>query len=177
MAQEMPRGSTDFTSELTRVREWGAEYILFQNTSGPVSVVLKNAARLSMTILCLLFIHPPAHGSEVSPAARNTLDSARIPRASKLLICGLFQKVRVLAQDGVWEQTFGATPPRSRSRVFLLRVLLHEHQCRTYGGHSVANRRVLAAMANGTPGLTARTGSVSAGRPETNQVRCARMNK
>ena len=23
--------------------------------------------------LCLLFIHPPAHGSEVSPAARNTL--------------------------------------------------------------------------------------------------------
>ena len=35
-----------------------------------------------------------------SPAARNTLDSARIPRASKLLICGLFQKGRVLAQDG-----------------------------------------------------------------------------
>ena len=50
MAQEMPRGSTDFTSELTRVREWGAEYILFQNTSAPVSVVLKNAASLSMTI-------------------------------------------------------------------------------------------------------------------------------
>ena len=49
--------------------------------------------------VCLLFIHPPAHGSEVSPAARNTLDSARIPRASKLLICGLFQKGRVLAQD------------------------------------------------------------------------------
>ena len=54
-----------------------------------------------MVILCLLFIHPPAHGSEVSPAARNTLDSARIPRASKLLICGLFLKGRVLAQDGV----------------------------------------------------------------------------
>ena len=52
--------------------------------------------------LCLLFIHPPAHGSEVSPAARNTLDSARIPRASKLLICGLFLKGRVLAQDGVF---------------------------------------------------------------------------
>ena len=39
--------------------------------------------------------------SEVSPAARNTLDFARIPRASKLLICGLFQKGRVLAQDAV----------------------------------------------------------------------------
>ena len=55
---------------------------------------------LMSVVLCLLFIHPPAHGSEVSPAARNTLDSARIPRASKLLICGLFQKGRVLAQDG-----------------------------------------------------------------------------
>ena len=39
--------------------------------------------------------------SEVSPAARNTLDFARIPRAPKLLICGLFQKGRVLAQDTV----------------------------------------------------------------------------
>ncbi len=47
-----------------------------------------------------LFIRQP-HGSEVSPAARNTLDSARIPRASKLLICGLFQKGRVLAQDAL----------------------------------------------------------------------------
>ncbi len=56
--------------------------------------------RSKYSCVCLLFIHPPAHGSEVSPAARNTLDSARIPRASKLLICGLFQKGRVLAQDG-----------------------------------------------------------------------------
>ena len=56
--------------------------------------------------LCLLFIHPPAPWVEVSPAARNTLDSARIPRASKLLICGLFQKGRVLAQDG--KRTYGA---------------------------------------------------------------------
>ena len=46
-----------------------------------------------------LFIRQP-HGSEVSPAARNSLDSAPIPTASKLLICGLFQKGRVLAQDG-----------------------------------------------------------------------------
>ena len=60
--------------------------------------------------LCLLFIHPPAHGSEVGPAARNTLDSARIPRASKLLICGLFQKGRVLAQDGM---------PRSRVETWI----------------------------------------------------------
>ena len=38
--------------------------------------------------------------------ARNTLDSARIPRASKPLICGLFQKGRVLAQDGVRDIRF-----------------------------------------------------------------------
>ena len=38
--------------------------------------------------------------AEAPPAARNTLDSARIPRASILMICGLFQKGRVLAQDG-----------------------------------------------------------------------------
>ncbi len=38
----------------------------------------------------------------------------RIPRASKLLICGLFQKGRVLAQDGVrdlacWTYGMGKT--------------------------------------------------------------------
>ena len=44
---------------------------------------------------------PAAQGSEASPAARNTPDSSRIPRASKLLVCGLFQKGRVLAQDGI----------------------------------------------------------------------------
>ena len=37
----------------------------------------------------------------------------------------------------VWEQTFGAAPPSSLSRVFLRRVLLHERQCRTHGGLSV----------------------------------------
>ena len=48
----------------------------------------------------------PVFMHQGSPAARNTLDSARIPRASKLLICGLFQKGRVLAQDGVhWYNT------------------------------------------------------------------------
>ena len=81
---------------------------------GPVSISQRrcgdrNTAAAAATgclgDLCLLFIHPPARGSEVSPAARNTLDSARIPTASKLLICGLFQKGRVLAQDGVLNLT------------------------------------------------------------------------
>ena len=65
----------------------------------------------------------------------------------------------------VWEQTFGAAPPSSLSRVFLRRVLLHERQCRTHGWHSAATRRILAAMVNGTPGngAAAPARSVSAG--------------
>ena len=65
----------------------------------------------------------------------------------------------------VWEQTFGAAPPSSLSRVFMRRVLAYERQCRTHGGHSATTRRALAAMANGTPGngAAAPAGSVSAG--------------
>ncbi len=85
--------------------------------------------------LCLLFIHPPAHGSEVSPAARNTLDSARIPRASKLLICGLFQKGRVLAQDGM---------PRSRAETWV--------QARATLGPEHAS-----PLRRGSPGLDSRS--------------------
>ena len=65
----------------------------------------------------------------------------------------------------VWEQAFGAAPPRSLSRVFMRRVLLHERQCRTHGWHSATTRRSLAAMVNGTSGngAAAPAGSVSAG--------------
>ena len=42
---EMPRGSTDYTAEITKIRESGAQYVVFQNTSGPASVALKNAKR------------------------------------------------------------------------------------------------------------------------------------
>ena len=68
----------------------------------------------------------------------------------------------------VWEQTFGAAPPSSLSRIFMRRVLLHERQCRAYGGLSAATRRALAAMANETPSSGALAGSVS---PGTNLVR------
>ena len=63
----------------------------------------------------------------------------------------------------VWEQAFGAAPPRSLSRVFMRRVLAYERQCRTHGGLSAATRRALAAMANETPSSGAPAGSVSAG--------------
>ncbi|MEE2777675.1 MAG: ABC transporter substrate-binding protein [Acidobacteriota bacterium] len=45
---EMARGNTDFTAELTNIRKSGAQYIVFNNTSGPASVALKNAASLGV---------------------------------------------------------------------------------------------------------------------------------
>src|SRR5262245_11372241 len=47
-AHEMPRGSTDYTAELTKIRESGAKYVVFQNTSGPASVAMKNAKDLGL---------------------------------------------------------------------------------------------------------------------------------
>ena len=70
----------------------------------------------------------------------------------------------------VWEQTFGAAPSSSLSHIFMRRVLLHERQCRAYGGHSATTRRALAAMANETPSSGTPAGSVSASTPE--RTRC-----
>jgi branched-chain amino acid transport system substrate-binding protein len=52
---EMPRGSTDYTAELTKIRESGAQYVVFQNTSGPAAIALKNARDLGLdaTFFCL----------------------------------------------------------------------------------------------------------------------------
>ncbi len=54
-AHEMARGSTDYTAELLEVRESGAGYVVFQNTSGPVSLALKNARDLGfeLPLYCL----------------------------------------------------------------------------------------------------------------------------
>lgn len=54
-AHEMSRGATDYSAELTKVRESGASYVIFQNTSGPASVALKNARDLGleMQFFCL----------------------------------------------------------------------------------------------------------------------------
>lgn len=54
-AYEMPRGATDFTAELTRIRQAGAQYLVFQNTSGPVALAVRNARSLGMdvTFVCL----------------------------------------------------------------------------------------------------------------------------
>lgn len=52
---EMPRGAVDFTAELSRIRQSGAQYVVIQNTSGPAAQVLRNAQSLGMgqTFVCL----------------------------------------------------------------------------------------------------------------------------
>ena len=52
---EMPRGAVDFTAEFSRIRQSGAEYVVFQNTSGPTAVALQNARSLGLdaTFFCL----------------------------------------------------------------------------------------------------------------------------
>ena len=52
---EMPRGAVDYTAEFSRIRQSGAQYVVFQNTSGPASVALQNANSLGLdlTFICL----------------------------------------------------------------------------------------------------------------------------
>lgn len=47
---EMARGNTDFSATLTRIAESGANWVVFQNTSGPASLALKNARDLGLDI-------------------------------------------------------------------------------------------------------------------------------
>ena len=52
---EMPRGAVDYTAEFSRIRQSAAEYVVFQNTSGPAAVALQNARSLGLeaTFICL----------------------------------------------------------------------------------------------------------------------------
>ena len=52
---EMPRAAVDFTGEFSRVRQSGAQYVIFQNTSGPAAVAIQNALSLGLdpTFICL----------------------------------------------------------------------------------------------------------------------------
>ena len=52
---EMARGAVDYTAEFSRIRQSGAQYVVFQNTSAPAAVALQNAAslRLDATFICL----------------------------------------------------------------------------------------------------------------------------
>jgi len=51
----MPGGATDFTAELTQVKEAGIEYLLIQNVSSPASTLVKNIVDfgLDVQVVCL----------------------------------------------------------------------------------------------------------------------------
>ena len=52
---EMPRAATDYTAELSRIGQSGASYVVFQNTSAPAAVAMRNAESLGMELqfICL----------------------------------------------------------------------------------------------------------------------------
>ncbi|MDX1579552.1 MAG: ABC transporter substrate-binding protein [Gemmatimonadota bacterium] len=52
---EMPRGATDFTGELSRNAASDADWVIFQNTSAPAAVALRNARSLGIDarFICL----------------------------------------------------------------------------------------------------------------------------
>ena len=52
---EMPRGATDYTAELSRIGAAGSQYVVFQNTSAPAAVAIRNAGSLGMDVqfICL----------------------------------------------------------------------------------------------------------------------------
>ncbi|HHH40667.1 MAG TPA: branched-chain amino acid ABC transporter substrate-binding protein [Chloroflexi bacterium] len=49
MELAQPKGATDFTAELTRIRDFGANYVVMQTVSSPAAMALKNAQSLGMT--------------------------------------------------------------------------------------------------------------------------------
>ena len=55
-AFEMPKGVTDFVAQLSQIRDFGAQYVVFQTVSSPAALALKNAQSLGMndvTFVCL----------------------------------------------------------------------------------------------------------------------------
>ncbi len=52
---EMLRAATDYTAEFSRISQSGADYIVFQNTSAPAAVALRNGRSLGVdaTFVCL----------------------------------------------------------------------------------------------------------------------------
>jgi len=76
-AHEMPRGSTDYSAELTRIRESGARYVVFQNTSGPAAVALRNARDLGLeaTYFCLNWCTNEVLTQLAGPAAEGLVGS------------------------------------------------------------------------------------------------------
>ena len=69
---------------------------------------------------------------------------------------------------GTWIKIFETAAPRYLSMTFMRKVLIHEEQCRQFGGLSPALERALKAAANGKP---VSSPEVAACKPGTQLIR------
>ena len=78
VAIPMPGGATDYTAELTRVQDAGAEYIVIQNVSSPAATLVKDVERLGMDtqVICLNWCTDELFVSLAGDAAEGVLGTS-----------------------------------------------------------------------------------------------------
>lgn len=78
IAIPMPGGATDYTAELTRVQDAGAEYIVIQNVSSPAATLVKDVDRLGMDaqVVCLNWCTDELFVSLAGSAAEGVLGTS-----------------------------------------------------------------------------------------------------
>lgn len=67
-----------------------------------------------------------------------------------------------------WTKLFETAPPGHLSMTFMRKAIIHEEQCRQFGGLSPALRRALKAAAEGSPVSSA---AITACKPGTQLIR------
>jgi branched-chain amino acid transport system substrate-binding protein len=74
----MPGGATDYTAELTRVQDAGAEYIVIQNVSSPAATLVKDVDRLGMDtqVICLNWCTDELFASLAGDAAEGVIGAS-----------------------------------------------------------------------------------------------------
>lgn len=74
----MPGGATDYTAELTRVEDAGAQYIVIQNVSSPAATLVKDVDRLGMDtqVICLNWCTDELFVSLAGDAAEGVLGTS-----------------------------------------------------------------------------------------------------
>ncbi len=98
---EMPRGNTDYTAELTRIAKSGTQWVVFQNTSGPVATALKNAQDLGLDLrfACLNWCSNSVLTDLAGDAAEGTIGSILFSPPGEG-VTGLDQANRFLESKG-----------------------------------------------------------------------------
>lgn len=74
----MPGGATDYTAELTRVEDAGAEFIVIQNVSSPAATLVKDVQRLGVEaqVICLNWCTDELFASLAGDAANGVIGAS-----------------------------------------------------------------------------------------------------